>query len=160
MLEIQRLNKKGFFMPEIPDSISSDFIGSAAKKGFTGLIRITQVPAGEAPLEIRQHWVDLILPCMPACGYQDEMVEAGVLTGKEEKPRSTFCVPQEEAFGILAEHSPEAFLWWNMNGYPEDDPDACLGFGECEAQIISGVQYQVIRNGGEAGDGDENNPLR
>lgn len=109
----------------------------------TGQIRITRIPSGEAPFEIRKAWLGLILPCDPYLGYPDNGIEQGVLSGKKaSRNRRGFSVPQDEALEILSLHNPAAATWWRENGFPTQE--GYFGFGEGEAEIISGVTPQSI----------------
>ncbi len=110
-------------------------------KTATGRIRIIKIPDGEAPIEIRQAWVGLTLPCDPYLGYPDKGLERGVLTN-EEAPRNRcgFSAPQDEAIAILAQSNPKAATWWKEHGFPQ--PDQRFGFAEKEAEIVSGVTHQ------------------
>lgn len=94
-------------------------------------IRITATPPGEAPLEVREQWVGLVLPV--AAGYRGPgtFFTAGVLTG----PRSIlttfrdwilgrlgrsvgYPVEAVAAVDILAKHHPTAADWWR-NARPD-----------------------------------------
>lgn len=107
----------------------------------TGLIKIIKTPAGEAPLEIREVWVDMILPCGPILGYSGGP-ECGVLSEESTQSRYSFSVPQEEAIAILERKSPETATWWREHGFPHDGQ--YFGFAEEEAEIIEGVTPQRI----------------
>ncbi len=57
-------------------------------------IRIVKTPAGEAPEEIRDQWVGLVLPAFPnetELGYPNP--EFGLETGQEIAPRKSYIVP-------------------------------------------------------------------
>ncbi|HVV15121.1 MAG TPA: hypothetical protein VHD55_01850 [Candidatus Paceibacterota bacterium] len=108
----------------------------------SGRIRITKVPDGEAPLEVRQAWVGLELPCGPICGYGDEPPK-GVLSNEPiKKNMYGFDVPQREALEILEASSPEAAAWWRTHGFPEGND--YFVFDRHWAEIISGVTMQEI----------------
>src|SRR5262245_31416390 len=109
----------------------------------TGRIRIVRVPEGEAPLEIRQAWVGLVLPCDPYLGYPASGGEQGVCTGrKSARNRYGFGVPQDQAIAVLDIENPQAAAWWRTQGFPRGDERFC--FAEAEAEIISGVQRQRL----------------
>ncbi len=111
----------------------------AATPDASGLIRITKVPAGEAPVWAREEWVGLVLPCEPTAG---EFPELGVVSGHfRPRIRPTFSVPQKEALEILAQKSKVAADWFHCSGYPH--PEGFFGFGVDEAEIIQGVTQPV-----------------
>jgi len=109
----------------------------------TGRIRITCVPAGEAPLRIRKAWVGLILPCQRICGFPSDGMDLGVLSRKKVgRNRYGFSVPQGRAVRILKKKDPVAAAWWRKHGFPKAGEN--FGFAEEEAEIISGVTRQKI----------------
>lgn len=108
----------------------------------SGQIKIIHTPAGEAPLEIREAWVGLILPCHPILGYSEGDIGA-VSRDPTERNRRVICVPQQEAISILALFHPNAAQWWCHHGYPA--PGGYFSFGEYEVEIIFGVEHQQIR---------------
>ena len=114
----------------------------------TGRIRITKIPAGEAPLEIRKAWVGLVLPCHPYLGFPDSAPDRGVLTGQSASCDSCgsygVSVPQDQAIDILAQFHPEAAAWWRQHGYPNPAPDDLFGFENDVIEIVSGVKHQQI----------------
>jgi len=87
---------------------------------------ITQVPAGEAPLWVREKWLDLTLPLAnPMAG---KSLTGGVLTGPRTRwdrlkallfgglsVRRGWAVPVEPAIEVLHRSSPEAAQWWREN---------------------------------------------
>lgn len=109
----------------------------------TGRIRIVKTPDGEAPLEIREAWVGLVLPCDPYLGYPDEGMERGVLNNKEAPlNRCGFSVPQDQAIAILEQKKPEVAKWWKEHGFPQ--VNEYFGFAEKEVEITSGITRQRI----------------
>jgi hypothetical protein len=94
---------------------------------MTRMIRITSVPAGEAPLWVREKWVGLELPTMgPALARIYRTV--GTVTGPiyrlgllvallrgRSKKTSGYLVSGEAALIALNEVSPEAAAWWRAN---------------------------------------------
>ncbi len=100
------------------------------------------MPSGEAPLNIREAWVGLVLPCDPYLGYSDGGFERGVLSKAATRNRSGFSVPQDQAIAILEKEKPEAAAWWKDQGYPQDGD--YFAFSDTEAKIISGVTHQHI----------------
>ncbi len=109
----------------------------------TGRIRITKVPAGEAPFEVRRAWLWLTLPCEPYLGYPDGEFERDAISDKERTHnRLGFSVPQDRAIITLERYRPWAARWWRRHGYPK--LGECFCFGEDEAEIISGVTRQNL----------------
>ncbi len=120
----------------------------------TARIRITRLPHGEAPLEIRQAWIGLELPCYPVLGHLLEPHrvyerlstighEQGVLSGQDiERPIFGFSVPQDQAIQILEATRPDAAAWWKAHGFPHQDNS--FRFKNDEVEIISGVRIQKI----------------
>lgn len=107
----------------------------------TGRIKITKTPRGEAPLEVRQAWVGLELPCLPICGFLDGQ-SYGVVTNTPLPNRFSFLVFQQDAVEILEKERPEASKWWKEQGYPHEGE--FFSFVDDEATIISGVEIQKI----------------
>ena len=92
------------------------------------MIRIVAVPAGEAPLWVREQWVGLLLPLAQTSSSADEYLTSGVLTGPRGvfatlwalmqgrlKRESGFPVDVEVAIAALAAKSPAAANWWRKN---------------------------------------------
>jgi hypothetical protein len=122
----------------------------ASKRGFTGVVRVVKTPAGEAPIEIRKCWVNLVLPCSPVCGFPGNGErETGVLTDRQitygdgKFNRRGISVPQLEAIGILELSYWDAAQFWKKSGFPKPE-DACFCFGEDEVEIVSGVRLQTL----------------
>lgn len=87
----------------------------------TGRIKIIGVPAGEAPLRVRECWQGVILPCEP---LHDDY----------------FRVPQAEAIDALSLMDATAALWFRQNGFPKSEPgEDYFGFEVAVVQPISGV---------------------
>ena len=115
-------------------------------------IKIVKVPDGEAPEEIRQAWVGMILPCHPIVGYStwDER-ERGALTEEQNlHNRYSYVVPQKEALQLLSDAGgkcKEAAEWWKVQGFPKDDPTMnCFSFYQLEAEEFAGTFiHQKVR---------------
>jgi hypothetical protein len=102
------------------------------------LIRIIAIPPGEAPLEIREQWVGLILPLVEdeACAW--EMETFGILTGKIESETTIgYAVGLHEAMAALGEKSPEAVAWWRTNAPHLFEEDSVLVFDQVACRLIS-----------------------
>jgi hypothetical protein len=102
-------------------------------------IRIIAVPPGEAPLEIREQWVGLILPLAGGepCAWQ--MQTLGVLTGElEEEETIGYAVDFDEALSALAEKSPAAAKWWEENASHLFEENGVLVFHKHVCQLLFG----------------------
>ncbi len=121
----------------------------------TGKIKIIRIPAGDAPLHVRQAWVGLILPCHPFVGLPDKGLDRSVLSRKRvERNKSGFSVSQVLAIAILENCKPRAAKWWKDHNYPKSGE--CFGFAEHEAEIVSGVRHQQIVHVTDDMQGDPN----
>jgi len=90
-------------------------------------IRITSVPPGEAPLDIRQAWVGLELPILRK--KPGRYLGSGVLSGPRGSIRRTliylvtfrlkfhwgYVVPTLPAIELLERSNPTAARWWRDN---------------------------------------------
>jgi hypothetical protein len=104
-------------------------------------VLITAVPPGEAPEEIRQAWVGLVLPVAEGESGPTELPGFGVLSGRPEPfnclwrrflGRTTtaigYAVPADTAVAILERASPKAAAWWFENTPHLLGVGICLGF--------------------------------
>lgn len=85
-------------------------------------VRITGVPPGEAPEEVRRAWVGLVLPLAEGESGPRVFPGFGVLSGKpvadaEGRYLGTpqFVVPAGAAVTLLEWKAPEAAAWWRDN---------------------------------------------
>lgn len=92
-------------------------------------IRIIAPPPGEAPLEIRQAWVGMLLPVPPGrAGRPRSWRVFGVLTGPrnwwkelirilkgESRNEPGYAVNAREAVTLLEAKDPAAAAWWRSN---------------------------------------------
>lgn len=78
-------------------------------------IRITSTPPGQAPLEIREKWIGVIIPLIQ---QNTKGIQVGVAGGQPENVGG-YRVNPREAVNCLAKTSPEASSWWNEN-FPVD----------------------------------------
>lgn len=89
-------------------------------------VRITSVPPGEAPFEIREAWVGLVLPLKRK--NPQRYLGSGVLSGPRNMLQSLahlitfrlkmqygFVVPSVAAVEILEKAQPRAARWWREN---------------------------------------------
>jgi hypothetical protein len=92
----------------------------------TGFVRITSVPAGEAPQWVREKWVGLVLPL--AKPRPLTVLTSGVLSGPPNRlaaiwwgllgrleKKSGYAVEATAALAILERTAPDAALWWREN---------------------------------------------
>ena len=100
-----------------------------------GKIRIVSVPAGEAPLEIRQKWVGVEIPTV--CFESATQDARGVLSKTRQAPVAQYLVLQTAALEALAKHDPAAAAWWQKAGFPV--PEKCFGFKPEEVLEIEPV---------------------
>ena len=80
-------------------------------------IRIVAIPPGEAPAQIREQWVGLVLPLSPFHLSECQVQGFGVLSGDEETMMG-YVIEIEDAIAPLARKSPTAAAWWR-NHVPE-----------------------------------------
>src|SRR5580658_7219033 len=86
-------------------------------------IKIIDIPPGEAPEEVRQAWVGLVLPV--AFSRRRRFKSTGVVSGPTSrigsflairrgdfKRENGYAVAGRKAIEILSQHSPEAAEWW------------------------------------------------
>jgi hypothetical protein len=89
------------------------------------LIRITEVPPGEAPEDVRRAWVGLVLPLAPGERGARAAQTSGVLTGPRHvlasllhlllgwtRPQQGYVVDAAQAIWLLGESAPDAAAWW------------------------------------------------
>lgn len=76
-------------------------------------IRIIAIPPGQAPEEVRQEWVGLVIPLAPqeTGGFQ-----MGVLGGAA-KNVGGYQVLSRDAFDLLLAKSTFAYCWFVENGF-------------------------------------------
>lgn len=95
------------------------------------LIRIIKVPQGEAPEDVREAWVGLILPCRG----KFFAYSSGVLTGEPvDQEQEDYHVWQDIAITILSKAQPVAAAWWKAHGYPK--VSKMFGFHEDEVIVL------------------------
>ncbi len=107
-----------------------------------GTIRFTAVPRGGAPLEIREQWVGLEVPCLfthdgvpPNPGDTNRDVE----TGLEVPDYPGYIVLQVHALEALEKKSPEAVEYWQSRGFPHA-PFALFIFDHNCAEVVKPVR--------------------
>ena len=70
-------------------------------------VKIQRVPAGEAPLEIREAWQDVELPVTMVYARAQ-----GIITGKVYGPRDFYAVEKSAALNLLRQKDPDAADWF------------------------------------------------
>ena len=81
---------------------------------YHGLIRITRRPHGEAPPEVRDQWIGLVLPSIGKAGGEN----IGLLSGRAAPVSGGYRVRWEDAMKILGSRSPETREWWETHVNP------------------------------------------
>jgi hypothetical protein len=105
------------------------------------LVRIVDVPPGEAPEWVRRAWVGLVLPLLPGETGPRSTRTHGVLSGPRnwlaklwwalsgKGQRSVgYAVRARLAVTLLAEHAPEAAAWWRENAAHILQPESIFIF--------------------------------
>jgi hypothetical protein len=90
------------------------------------MVKIVGVPAGEAPLHIREAWVGMALPIVGRKSVR--LWTSGVLTAARTpwgriwaalrgrwRKREGYVVDAAEAIRLLARERPDAAQWWQQN---------------------------------------------
>ena len=90
------------------------------------VVRIIDVPPGEAPLEVRRAWVGLELPVLGKRPVR--YLASGVLTGPNSRAQTLlhlltfrlvvqtgYVIEAPSAIDILATVNPEAAQWWRTH---------------------------------------------
>lgn len=111
-------------------------IGVEIDRSRFGKIRIVKVPAGEAPLEIREKWVGVEMSCV--FSEKNTNTARGVLTGVEMPQYDAYVVLQSEAIEALREKHPDAAKYWNSVGFPQGETDF-FSFQQKEAEVVEPV---------------------
>jgi hypothetical protein len=106
-------------------------------------IRIVKRPLGEAPEQIRNAWIGLVLPVVPSHPGVLEGRAFGVLSGPRSwvarrlavlfgrgTRRRGYVVETTVAIGVLETAHPAAAEWWRTNAAHLLTPGRCLFFEE------------------------------
>jgi hypothetical protein len=116
---------------------------------MVSFVQITQVPDGEAPLEVREKWVGLTLPLMPPIAGSRFARTFGVLSGprrplarviallrgRAAKGRG-YVVEATQALEILHQAHPDAAAWWRTNTPHMLVAGRCFLFAESCGQVV------------------------
>lgn len=108
-------------------------------KYVRGEIRITKIPAGEAPLWVREEWVGLVIPVGEICALELADGEPW-----QNDPRKKYIVPQAQALVILERKSPKAAVWFKEHGC--SPPVGCFAFNLNEAETVGSLKERVAPN--------------
>ena len=107
-----------------------------------GTIRFTSVPRGGAPLQIREQWIGVEVPCLfshdgvpPNAGDTMHDVE----TGFEVPDYPGYIVLQTHAIEALQRKSPEAAEYWMEHGFP-GHAFALFLFDHSSAEVVKPVR--------------------
>ncbi len=121
-------------------------------------IKITSVPEGEAPEEVRKAWVGMVLPCDPVLGRGEDREKGAVTKTQNQYNRLGYSVPQKEALKLLEGHFAAAAHWWKAHGYPKEGPgETHFSFAAEEAVQFAGIfTVQKIIHMTEEVQGDPN----
>lgn len=109
-------------------------------------VRITSVPAGEAPLWVRQEWIGIELPDL---GLQTCSRGYGIITGRPDPdPGEHFVISVQVAVDALARKNPTAANWFRQHISMQNE----FGFRRSEVTNIpysspppSGTDIQEIK---------------
>ena len=109
--------------------------------------QIMRIPAGEAPLWVREKWVGVILPIVDRSPRR--VMAHGVLSGPKTwigallarltgglDPYAGYLVESRIAIAILEASSPEAAGWWKDNAGHFLKPGRCFVFQEFEGRLV------------------------
>jgi len=100
-------------------------------------IRIVGVPPGEAPQNIREQWVGLVLPLAPDFPTTFQTETFGVVSGEEDdEPTIGYVVDFEAAMAVLAGNSPDAVSWWREHASYLLGEDGTLVFDEYVCEMV------------------------
>jgi len=114
------------------------------------MVRITKTPPGEAPLEVRNAWVGLVLPLRRGETGPRRILTAGVVTGPRSRlgflvaallrrfePVVGFVIDAAASLEILAEHDASAAEWWRDNAPSTVAPGKALLFHAEVCEIVA-----------------------
>ncbi len=106
-------------------------------KDLMGVIRIIKTPDGEMPIEVRDKWVGVEIPCL--CRSDNDESEVGLQSGQLKSGfRDVYVVKQKDAVAALAKKCPAAAEFWKKRGFPRND-DSFFSFGVDEAEEVKPV---------------------
>jgi hypothetical protein len=114
-------------------------------------IRILAAPPGEAPDEIREAWIGMVLPVVPGHLRPIRGQQFGVVTGPKtplmlrvatflrlgRSVSATYHVDAKTALRLLADHAPLAEAWWRSNTPHLYREGMVLGFAEYVCEVVA-----------------------
>src|SRR5262245_23800899 len=114
-------------------------------------IKIVAAPPGEAPEDIREAWVGIVLPVVPGHLRPIHMRQFGVVTGPKtplmvrlaaflglgKGHDATYPVEAGTALRLLADHAPLAEAWWRSNTPHLYREGMVFGFAEDVCEIVA-----------------------
>jgi hypothetical protein len=111
------------------------------------LVKIVDVPPGEAPEWVRREWVGLVLPVLAGAEGPQRLTSYGVLSGPRTMlgrlwqrltgraiTRPQFLVAVVDAIDVLGASSPDAADWWWDNA--QHMLDECFGFDADVCEVV------------------------
>lgn len=106
-----------------------------------GIIRFIATPSGGAPLEIRQQWIGVEVPCL--FSHDGVPINPGdivrdVETGFEVPDYPGYIVLQVDALEALQMESPRAVAYWLSRGFPQGALNVFL-FDHNSAEVVKPV---------------------
>src|SRR5262249_32080324 len=105
-----------------------------------GRIRIIAVPPAEAPPEVRQAWLGLVLPFIAKGTDLGNQRALGVLSHRPTDVCKGYAVDGPTAIGLLAAEKPEAAAWWRARAPHILLPGYQLIFPEEVCALVSETQ--------------------
>ena len=104
-------------------------------------IRITSIPRGEAPQDVREEWVGVR---MCASEAYIEHNAAGIVSGMRMPERMTYAVPVKVAIAcLIAEGRISAAKWWHDHLKASYILTGVLYFGVDEAELSESLEPGV-----------------
>ena len=114
-------------------------------------IRIVAAPPGEAPDEVREAWIGIVLPVVPCHLRPIRGSQFGVVTGPKtplmlrlagflglgRTHSATYPVDAKTALRVLSEHAPLAEAWWRSNTPHLYREGMILGFAEHVCEVVA-----------------------
>lgn len=113
-------------------------------------IRVVATPPGEAPDDVREAWIGMVLPLVPGHLRPIRMPQFGVVTGPKtplmmrlaaflgfwKAHPATYPVYARTALRLLADHAPIAEAWWRTNAPHMYREGIVFGFAEHVCEIV------------------------
>jgi hypothetical protein len=109
-----------------------------------GTVRFISAPRGGAPIEVREKWIGVEVPCLFS---HDGSPQAGdtlhdVVSGMEIPDYPGYIILQTMAIEELRKKSPFAATWWNKHGFPYHDLAIFL-FSLESAEVVNPVMTRL-----------------